>query len=355
MVGEGGKVDAVEHAGLDEGIDRHICEDESVANFQRFWEGVVADIVAGQTGQGAQTVGVGEFPGFAGTDYVRAVGHFQYVRHVVGSGGVHYGDGHAVLDDVQDGGYEVSRVDGHGFAGLKVNGLEIEGGLELFDELYEMIPVVVFTGDVLAAAHIDPVKVAEELAEFFGDDVEGALKNVGFLLAHGVEVQAGDLTNALLFQFLGFYAEAGVWGAGVVDLGGHFRVFGIYSYSGLNGAAGILKRRSVMTELREGIEDDVVGKFCYFLHVLVVEGRGVDVSLATEILLAESGLKKSAGAGAGEKGLEGLGGLGHGEALEGPKDLAVRFFLDFPEELAVSYEVGFRDDEDGSLQFREIF
>jgi hypothetical protein len=110
-----------------------------------------------------------------------------------------------------------------------------------------------------------------------------------------------------------------------------------------------------MTQLGEGVEDDVIGKLGDLLHVLVGEGRGVDVSLAAEILFAESGLKKAAGAGAGEKGLEGLGGLGHGEALEGPKDLAVRFFLDFPEELAVSYEVGFRDDENRSLQFRKIF
>jgi hypothetical protein len=110
-----------------------------------------------------------------------------------------------------------------------------------------------------------------------------------------------------------------------------------------------------MTQLGEGVEDDVIGKLGDLLHVLVGEGRGEDVSLAAEILLAESGFEKAAGAGAVKIGLERLGSLGHGEALESPEDLAVRFLPDFLEELAVSYEIGFRDDESRSLQFRKIF
>lgn len=46
-----------------------------------------------------------------------------------------------------------------------------------------------------------------------------------------------------------------------------------------------------MTQLGEGVEDDVIGELDDLLNVLVGEGRGVDVSLAAEILLAEFGLK----------------------------------------------------------------
>lgn len=64
------------------------------------------------------------------------------------------------LEAVEDGGDEVAGVEGYGFTWLKVD-FEVVGLAHVLDEFYEEICVVVWAGDVVSAAHVEPFDVGE--------------------------------------------------------------------------------------------------------------------------------------------------------------------------------------------------
>ena len=184
--GDVGVGDAVEGGGFDHGVVGHVSEDDSLIWDEGFVEGVFVDDVAGEAAHAAEFVGVGFFAGEAAADDVGAVGHFEGVRHVAGGGGVEDGCGGLGGHDVHDGGDEVAGVEGDGFAGLEVD-VFVPAGFEVADDADEAVGVVVVAGDVVAAAHVDPLDLFEEFGEAFFDSGEGALEDVGVLIAESEE------------------------------------------------------------------------------------------------------------------------------------------------------------------------
>lgn len=188
--GDSREGDAVEGRIFNKSIMRHVQKHEPLPDLQGLGEGVISDDVAGQAGDAAQAVGVREFARQVGTDDVRSVRHLQGVRHVVGRRDVDDRDVDAVMDQVEDRADQDAGADADGFAGLHVN-LQViapalaEGG----EHADETLDVVALARDMMPAAEVDPFHLGNEFAKLMFKGGDGALEDVGPLLAHRVEVE----------------------------------------------------------------------------------------------------------------------------------------------------------------------
>lgn len=107
---------SVEERGLDHRVMDHVFEDDAVANFERFVERIVTELVAGEARIACKFVRMSFFARECCTDDIRAVRHFKAVRHVCTDGNVQDGDVHFVVDDIANAGDEFACLPTDGFA-----------------------------------------------------------------------------------------------------------------------------------------------------------------------------------------------------------------------------------------------
>ena len=172
----------------------------AVAGLERVREGVIADDIAGEAGAAAEAVVVRESALGASAADVRGVGHFEAIGHVAGDTDVEDAEVHGIVDGVDDAADEDAGADGDGFAGFEVDG-EVVAFADAFDETDEEVGVVAGFGDMVAAAHVEPFDLVEEVAEFGFDGVEGGGEGVGVLFAERVEVEPVESGEVFAFQF----------------------------------------------------------------------------------------------------------------------------------------------------------
>ena len=67
---------AIEERGLDHRVMDHVFEDDAVANFERFVERIVTELVAGEAGIARELVRVSLFSRECGSDDAWTVRHF---------------------------------------------------------------------------------------------------------------------------------------------------------------------------------------------------------------------------------------------------------------------------------------
>ena len=79
------------------GVYGHILNYHALSDLQRRIEALFTDHIARQTAGPAQTIGKCFFTLFAGISQRRAIGHFQHIRHMARSTGIHNGNVHAVV------------------------------------------------------------------------------------------------------------------------------------------------------------------------------------------------------------------------------------------------------------------
>lgn len=232
---DGGELDAVEGSGFDHGVVGHVGEGDAIAGGEWIRERPIADDIAGQARHAAELVGMGKYAWQVCADDIWPVGHFEHVWHMCGDGGVENGNGRITLQDIEDLGDEPTAVKGNGLAGFEVNA-DIIFGAEFLDEADQAFAIIIRSGDVVAAAEVDPLHVRDPLAEPLLKAVQGFFQVVAILFAQGMEVEAVDTVEGLALKFGAENAKAGIGGAGIVEGGVTGADLGIDAQADRNGA-----------------------------------------------------------------------------------------------------------------------
>ena len=124
-----------------------------------------------------------------------AVGHLKNIGHVAGGGAVEYGDlMSAGFDQVKHGDNEYASVECHGLTRFEIH-FDIVTLAEAFNHTDESFDIVARTGDVMAAAEVEPFKSRNEVSKFRFKGFCGMLQRVSILLAERVEVETIELAN----------------------------------------------------------------------------------------------------------------------------------------------------------------
>lgn len=189
------------------------------------------------------------------------------------------------------------------------------------------------------------------------DRLEGALEVVAILLAEGVEVQTAEALEIGLADEFGRAAEAGAWGAGVVEGVGAGGAAGIDAqaaaeFAGLEARVGHDPVAEAVP-LAGGVEIEVGAEGEEGVDIGGGVGRGAGEDVFAEVLVGELGFPGAGGTAAVEMLPHDGEGLGQGEGLEGVDDVAGGGVLDLGEEGAVRGELFEIDDEGGGRRVHD--
>ena len=210
---------SVKERGLDHGVVDHVFEDDAVADLERFVEGKVSELVAGEAGVARELVRVSLFAREGCTDDAWTVRHFEAVRHVGADGNVQNGDIHFVVDYVAHACDEFTGLPADSFAWFH-DDLQVRVACgEILEDAHELVAVVILAGDVVAAAEVHPLHLREVLAKMLFKCGENAFESVGILFAKRVEVETVNAVKEFGLEFLFGHAETGKLAAGVVNVG----------------------------------------------------------------------------------------------------------------------------------------
>ena len=328
---------AVEHGGLDGGVVNHVFKDDAFAHGELVVEVPVAHVVAAQARVAAHAVGVE--PGDGGGDGSangRLIGHFEAVGHVAGKGDVEYGGAYlVVLDDVDHGRDQRAGLPAECAAGFEN---EFEVGVTLFEipeEMDQVVGVIPLAGHEVAAAHVEPFDLREQVAESLLDPHECLFEVVGGRLAQRVEVQPFDALRQR-GQFVGGDAQSRPGGTRVVEVGFYLGVFGVDAQSARHAVAVGYDLGVEALELADRVEGDVAAVPQYGGKVTLGIGGRIGVGGAAHLFKGQSGFVYGAGGGAGyvfpndgERFPQGIG-------LEGEYDVYPGGLLDRANELQVA-------------------
>ena len=155
---------------------------------------------------------------------------------------------------------------------------------------------------MVAAAHVEPFHIGEDVPKSLRNRRQGGLQGVGVLLAEGMEVQSvqqgGQLRGHLPVPLGPGGPQPGAGGAGVVDrvalLGG---ALGIDPQT--DALSGGLGPGAEFCQLAGGIEDDVARVLQQLFKLVRPVGPAEDVDLLfRQLLKAQPRLKQTAGLGA---------------------------------------------------------
>ena len=191
----------VEECGLDHRIVDHVFEDDAVADLERFVERIVSELVAGEAGVACELVGVSLFARERCTRDVRAVRHFEAVRHVGADGNVQDDDVHFVVDDVADTGDEFACLPANGFTWFH-DDLQVRVTCgKVLENANEFVAVIVLAGDVVTTAEVHPLHLREVFAKALFECGENAFECIGVLFAECMEVEAFDTVKKVRPEF----------------------------------------------------------------------------------------------------------------------------------------------------------
>ena len=183
-------LDAVEGGAFDHRVVDLIFKHDLIADFKRFIETVIAHDVAGEAGVAAEAVGVGLFARFSGASHFGAVGHGEGVGHMGFGADIQDGDVDAVVDNIQYRCHQGARLPPHRFTGLQIDLHTVVAGFEVANHVDQAIHVVIFAGDVVAAAEVDPLHLWDIGTELLLKRRQHPFQGIHILLTKGVEVQA---------------------------------------------------------------------------------------------------------------------------------------------------------------------
>ena len=328
---------AVEHGGFDGGVVYHVFEDDALAHGELVVEVPVAHVVAAQARVAAHAVGV-QAGGRSGDGAADGglVGHLETVGHVAGKGYVEYGGAYAVvLDDVDHGRYQRARLPAECAAGLEYD-LEVGVALlEVAQESYQVVGVVALAGHQVAAAHVEPFDLRQQVAESLFDPHEGLLEVVGGRLAQRVEVQPLDALRQVR-QLVGRDAQPRTGGTGVVEVGLDLGVFGVDAQSARHAVAVGHDLGVEVLELAQRVEGDVAAVPQDGGEIALGVGWRIGVGGAAHLFEGEPGLVYGAGGGAGDVFPDDGERLPQGVGLECQYDVDPGGLLDRADELQVA-------------------
>ena len=247
---------AVEHRGLDHRVVNHVFEDNPLAHLQFVVEGPVAVVVARQAAVAAHAPARFALGGLVGAEDGRLVGHFKAVGHVAGERHVEHGRAHAaVFDDVLDGRDQIARAPRKGAARLENQPQVGIAGVEVAQDGNQLVAVVFGVRHQMAAAHVEPLELRQQLAEVPLERLERQTQMLGPRFAEDVEMEPLDAGRQLA-QLLGHDAQPRPGHAGVVECRLDGRVARVDAQSARDAADERLLSEALV--LRHGVEGDVV-------------------------------------------------------------------------------------------------
>ena len=329
----------VEERGLDHRVMDHVFKDDAVANFERFVEGEIAELVAGEAGVARELVRVSLFARERGADDVRTVRHFEAVWHVGADGNVQDGDIHFVVDDVANACNEFACLPADSFARFH-DDLQVRVACrEILENADEFVAVVILAGNVVATAEVHPLHLREVLAEMTLESCENAFESVGILFAKRMEVEPVNAVKEFGLEFLFGHAEAGVFTARVVNVGFDCRKFRVHADAGTHA---VCKRLVLETlPLRKAVERNVVRCIEDGVDFVVFVDGCKDVDFLVHLFTREAGFVEARGGGAGEVFADERERTPEAVTLEGADDFDAGLVLDIGEDFHVAAETCF--------------
>jgi hypothetical protein len=246
---------------------------------------------------------------------------------------------HLVVDDVEHGGDQFGRLGDGGLAGLEVDlhAVRPGEGLELRAELGHRVALL---GEEDAAAEADPLQLRQHVAVLLADVVE-VPGQAGEVVVLAVEVEHDPADEACGFaERVGVaHAEAAVLAGGVGEVEVRVADPRVDAHPDLEPLDVLMEG----LELRDRVEDDLVGVLLHLPDVFGREADAVGVRLLAELLVAQPGLVQPAAGGAVHV-------LAHeredrpgGEALERQHRLRPREVANALDDLEIPQQLAFVD------------
>ncbi|MNO68356.1 hypothetical protein D3C76_591820 [compost metagenome] len=333
---DGRHFQAVEPVFLDHCVTGCVDERQAVADGQWAVELVFAEDIASQAGFAAHHVGVFAV---AGRQLgVQAID--QQVEHVRLDGAVHHRQVLAVVEGVEHGDFQRGALGDGRFARLQVH-LHAVLVRERLQACAERVQLVVFTGEMDAAAQADPLDLVQQVAEAVLDGIEHLVEQAEVaVLAVVVEHEAGDLFDHLFdlgrVPFAQAAERAGRVGQQVVGAA-HLRV----DAQAANLAFGLFGKA---LQLADRVEDDLVAVLKHLLDLVVGPGHAIGMGFAGELLAAELELEQGGRGGTVHVLLHQVEHRPGGEALECQQGLGTGVFAHVGDLLHVAQQLLFVDE-----------
>ena len=221
---------------------------------------------------------------------------------MAGEGDVEHRDFDAlVLHNVLHSGGQHAGLPAHGLAGFEDYLFEVRvAAAEVLQQSDEVRDVVVGTGDVVAAAHIEPLALSDKVGELLFGGLQAALEGIAVVFAEHVKVQTLNVFRQCVGHIVTKDAQSRTRNGGVVEVGLDFRIFGVdaQSEAHLLGEGGRLLTEPMV--LSQRVEGQMTAVHQQLLEVLVGIDGCVGVSLAAHLLGDEARLVHGAGGGAAQ-------------------------------------------------------
>ena len=199
-----------------------------------------------------------------------------------------------VVHHLEHGGDQIARIQHNGLARLQIN-LHLVFFLQIINAVHQRFHIVIRTGDVVAAAEVDPFQAVHILTEILLKCSDSPHQIVRILLAERVEVEALNAVEQLRLEILYRNAEARIRTARVI----HRVVARLRGALRIEPQAAALPcctgKAAVGLPLRERVEHNVVGVLQNLAELALRVGRRVDMGLAAEFLMTEPCLVQTGG------------------------------------------------------------
>ena len=199
-----------------------------------------------------------------------------------------------VVHHLEHGGDQIARIQHNGLARLQIN-LHLVFFLQIINAVHQRFHIIIRTGDVVAAAEVDPFQAVHILTEILLKCSDSPHQIVRILLAERVEVEAFNAVEQLRLEILYRNAETRIRTARVI----HRVVARLRGALRIEPQTAALPCRTgkaaVGLPLRERVEHNVVGVLQNLAELALRVGRRVDMGLAAEFLMTEPCLVQTGG------------------------------------------------------------
>ena len=233
---------SVERIVLHHGIDRHIAENDAVADVQRRIEGVCANGIARETGRSCERIRMRLLLCLTRADDRRTIRHLDDIGHVTCRGCVQ--DDVPIRLHIEHLGDEEARIESDRLARLKIDG-NIVRLLYVTNQLFQQRDIIALARNVMPAAEVQPLHPIEIFSKLLLDSFKRGGKRIRPLLAERMEVKSVDSLKQVRTKVRNLYPEPRVRRTGVVDRMLLRRALGIDA-----DAAGCARRACRRTEPR---------------------------------------------------------------------------------------------------------
>jgi hypothetical protein len=162
---------------------RLIEEGEARAGFGGDGQAIVADDVACEAARAAKAHNGAIF---TLTKHCGAVRRFNHVGHVASGADISDTYSDAIVEDIKQFAYKNASVKRDGFAGFEID-FKAGFGADRFDELDQVVALVIGASDVMSATEVQPLKLAEIGCDLWLERFPRAFEWLKILLAQRVK------------------------------------------------------------------------------------------------------------------------------------------------------------------------